>query len=232
MKQQYLAATPPHQPTACVALSLQKHDGRAEKCICTSDHATQAVPNSLGRGAERAAAHLTMTMSVRLPARDDKRASVNSAGLLYSLVRIPAILLSHCPSGGGCAQKMRQVAPSTSAFDGLLEKVELKTSAGSRTGTQTLHQLAHVEPQALSCHVRRHGRNSCRHDKEESCTSRQSTARRAEGRTEWRGTDIPCTRHARQPRAAASGPLLVRKAARTGRSRPPQRRTRGSPRQA
>ncbi len=89
MKQQYLAATPPHQPTACLALSLRVHDGRAEECICTSDHATQAVPNSSGRGAERAA-HLTMTMSVRLPARDDKRTSVNCAWLLHSVVRTSA----------------------------------------------------------------------------------------------------------------------------------------------
>ncbi len=104
---------------------------------------------------------------------------------------------------------MRQVAPSTSAFDGLLENVELKTSAGSRTGTQTLHQLALVAPQALSCYDRRHGRNSCRHDKEEHYTSRQGLLEKAEGHTEWRGTDISCTRHARQLRAAASGPLLA-----------------------
>jgi len=87
----------------------------------------------------------------------------------------------HWPSGGGCAQKMRQVAPSTSAFDGLLEKVELKTSARSRTGTQTLHQLALVAPQALSCYDRRHGRNSCRHDKEERYASRQGLLAKPRG---------------------------------------------------
>lgn len=83
------------------------------------------------------AAYLAITMSVMLPAGRPQRGHVSRESVKHNL--LPAFAVCHLFTtsfrtkresvGAKGAQKIRHVAPRTSSFDGLFEKVELNTAA-------------------------------------------------------------------------------------------------------